>query len=266
MYFIEWVPDLKRRSGLLLPVEKVEKLVRLGMSGHTTLFQFDKAIADHTKENNNSKGLDKFPCSSRVLIMDNDHGEPGMIEMSAKLKALGLRHYIYNSGGKGYHFYVPLTERMTGVHVPYSHKRWVMDMGLGSLADTGIYHAGHLIAAPGRIHPKTGRKKAFVEEVPGEYLTVPYVEAEVILDGIVFAGEGNKLLMGISGLQDLIQQPEQGHRHTRVWSVSQVLAQAGMPQSTCEAVMIFLNSTWDCPKEEDDVIESVGQAYHQIGE
>ena len=266
MYYIEWVPDLERRSGPLMPLAKVEKLVRLGLSGHTTLYQFDQAVADHVKELGHSRGFHKYPCSSRVLIMDCDYGEEGMIETSSKLKALGLRHYIYCSGGKGHHIYVPLTGRMSGVHAPYSQKCWVKDAGLGELADMGIYHAGHLIAAPGRIHAKTGLKKTYLKEVPGEYLTIPYLEPDTILDGIEFAGEPDKLLMGISGLQDLIVQPKQGHRHTRIWSVSQALAEAGMPQSTTEAVMIFLNSTWPDPKEDDDVVVSVSQAYYKIGE
>ena len=266
MYYIEWVPDLERRSGLLMPIDKVERLVRLGLSGHTTLYQFDQAVADHVKELGHSRGFHKYPCSSRVLIMDCDLGDKGMLEISAKLQALGLRHYIYCSGGKGHHIYVPLTERMTGVHVPYSQKCWVKDAGLSDLVDTGIYHAGHLIAAPGRIHAKTGVRKTFLKEVPGNYLSVRYVEPDIILDGIEFAGEESKLLMGISGLQDLIEQPKQGHRHTRIWSVSQALAEAGMPQSTCESIMVFLNSTWPDPKEDDDVIISVGQAYHSKGE
>ena len=248
-----------------MPVSKVEKLVKLGLSGHTTLFQFDQAAADHIKELGHSRGFAKYPCSSRVLILDCDHGDKGMIEISNKLKAMDLRHYIYCSGGKGHHIYIPLTERMTGVDVPYSHKVWVKDAGLGELADLGIYHTGHLIAAPGRIHAKTGKRKTFLKEVAGQYLTIPYVEPDILLSGITLASEANKLLMGISGLQDLIEQPKQGHRHTRIWSTSQVLAEAGMPQSTCEAIMCFLNSTWDSPKEDDDVIESVNQAYYQIG-
>tara|TARA_R110002126_G_scaffold42101_1_gene121985 strand:+ start:9242 stop:9838 length:597 start_codon:yes stop_codon:yes gene_type:complete len=198
--------------------------------------------------------------------MDCDHGDKGMLEISGKLQALGLRHYIYDSGGKGYHIYVPLTERMTGVHVPYSHRCWVKDMGFGDLADKGIYQTGHLIAAPGRVHTKTGRKKVFLKEVPGDYLTIPYVEPEILFTGTDFAVEPDKLLIGISGLQDLIEQPQAGFRHTRIWSVSQALAEAGMEQSTCEAVMLFMNSTWDEPKCDEDVITSVGQAYHQIGE
>ena len=261
-YFIEWVPVLEQRAGLLLPVPQVEKLIRLGLSGHTTLFQFDSNVAEHIKERGHSKGFHKFPCTSRMLVMDCDHGDKGMLEISGILQALDLRHYIYNSGGKGFHIYVPLSERMSGVYVPYSHKMWIKDHGLGHLADMGIYETGHLIAAPGRVHARTGRKKVYVREVPGKHLTIPYVEPEIILPGIDFAGEPDKLLMGISGLQDLIEQPKQGHRHTRIWSVSLALAEAGMPQATCEGIMTFLNSTWDSPKEDDEVIVSVSQAYH----
>ena len=248
-----------------MPVAKVEKLIKLGLSGHTTLFQFDKAVAEHIKELGHSRGFHKYPCSSRVLILDCDHGDKGMLEISSKLQALDLRHYIYCSGGKGHHIYVPLSERMFGMHVPYSHKVWVKDVGLGELADLGIYHTGHLIAAPGRVHAKTGKRKTFLKEVPGSFLTIPYVEPDIILSGVEFEGEPDQLLMGVSGLQDLIEQPKQGHRHTRIWSVSQSLALAGMPQETCEAVMCFLNSTWEVPKEDDEVIESVSQAYHQAG-
>lgn len=265
MFYVEWVPDLNYRKGLFLPVPKVESLIRNGLSGHTTVYQFDKNIADHVKELGSSKGLDKYPCSSRVLVIDNDDGDKGLIELSSALRDMGLRHWIYASGGKGHHVYVPLTERMSGIHVPYSQKQWILSMGLGDLADTGVYHAGHLIACPGRIHPKTQVRKSFLREVPGNYLTIPYTEPEPMGE-FDFHSDIDPLLAGISGLQDLIEQPGKGNRHIRIWSVSQQLAKAGMPRSTAEAIMIFLNSTWEDPKQDDEVITAVGQAYQQSRE
>ena len=263
-YYIEWVEKPEFRCGGMVPIAKAAQMVRLGLSGFTTVYQFEKPAAEIIIQSRKSKGFKNFVTSTTVLIMDCDEGEEGRANVEKRLSDLGVGYTLWLSGGKGYHFYLKLTERLSGVHVPYSQKRWVIDNGLSGLVDMSLYKASSLISAPGRVHHKTGVKKTFLAQIPGKEIAVTYIEPEILASFEFGTGDdADAYVLGMLQVTDLITEPQAGNRHTKIWSTSQLLRDAGMHYETCRDLVLFINSKWPNGKNPDEVIRAIDQAYEE---
>lgn len=260
-WYLEWAATPDARSGRLLPILQIEKLVKAGLSGYTSVYQFTHTAAEAIGASGRSKGFKNFSPSSTTLIMDCDIGQEGALEVEARLQALGLEYTQYFSGSKGYHFYIPMTERLTGMYTPYSQKTWVVGNGFKGLVDLSLYRASSLLSAPGRIHPKTGKKKTFIKHVPGSPVCIPYVEPEQLMPEADFGDNPDAFIMAMTRLWGLCEQPEIGQRHLSIWGTSKICKEAGLDYDTCLGMMLFLNRNWKDSKLEDEVVAAVEQAY-----
>jgi hypothetical protein len=243
----------------MLPIPVLKKFEQAPDAGYASVYMFDETASRDIRDSGNSAGFARFPVYTDTLTLDLDQG----LEQLERVKnaITGLSYQVFDSGGKGYHIIIPLTKMMEGVNVPYYHKHWVEALRVE--ADLSLYQAGHIIALPGRKHPKTGRRKALVETVLGDRLTVP----EVILPKPVFSlrrpGPGS-LEAVLWRVQALIQAPPVvGDRHTALWGAAKDLAEIGLAYDTVLDLFQEVNKTWKEPKLPEDVRSAVQQAFRQ---
>jgi hypothetical protein len=195
--------------------------------------------------------------------MDFDNGDATIWTDLSKIMDLGAPFRIYTSGGKGYHVEIH-TEFMKGTHVPYSHKCFVESLGLK--VDFSLYRHDRLLSNPGRVHPKTGLKKAVIfDMLVGTPLKIPEV-IPVKKAPVLENNDAHMLRQGITRLNSaLTTEPSIGDRHMLLWGISKDLRLAGLDFETVLNIMMEVNSAWTHSKEPAEVELAVSQAFDCFG-
>lgn len=213
------------------------------------------------RERGHSRGLSEFSVWADKVTIDLDEGDQALLECQTLLAKHGLAFEVWSSGSKGYHVSIP-HEPIYSPDLPYSHLCYVQ--GLGVPHDASLYHHARVLRLPRTIHAKTGKRKTFLYKVDG-------MQAEIeIRKPPVF---NFKPLGGVSPLQDALlnvlnlttNPPENGKRHTRLWSAAKSFAESGTPYLTTLGLLLEVNRSWPKPKELNEVELAVTQAYRQSG-
>lgn len=241
----------------MLPVKTIEKFCNAPDAGYCSVYLFDKASADQIVAAKSSAGLARYPVYTDTLIIDLDKGKE---QLEACLEAVkGAQLQVFESGGKGYHVVLSLDALVSGQNVPYSQRKWVESLDVS--ADLSLYQAGHIVALPGRLHPKTGKRKVLISSQPGDLLSLPLLDQEPPTFA-VGGGDQSELERGLWRTLSLLQQgPDIGGRHTAIWSTAKHFADSGLDYSTALDLLWAVNQTWEEPKERSEVETAVKQAF-----
>lgn len=261
-WYAEWSEEPNKRRGLMLPLDEIKKHINLGMSGYTSLYWFDSHAANVIRSQGKSRGMGLFDVYARDLVIDCDKGDEGLGVILKRLHEEGYGYKLWRSGGKGYHIYLKMGEPMSGRFVPYSQKCWVLELGVGQWADMGLYHASRLLSAPGRVHAKTGNKKTFLREVKGKPITVEYREKQSLeFTDLKIESTGTLLGMAALAYAELVDQPDEGYRYTRLWSCGRMFRDAGVSREAVSNLLHVINSTWDNGHDTGEVERAVEEAF-----
>lgn len=253
MYWYEFVPPNLHRTGNMVPVDK---LAGFKPAGYRSVYGFSEEDAKLIRLQQSSRGFSRFPVFSDHLILDIDGGDEQMKRVVSRLDELGFAYDVWISGGKGYHIIIP-HEGLYSPYLPYSHLFFVEHYGIE--CDKSVFRHGSLISLPGRISQRTGRPKQFVESVPGDKAEVLIVIPD--LTNIPVA-EDLDLAFALRRVCSLAEnEPEQGRRHTLLWSVASNCAVSGMSRELCNQLLQEVNASWKNPKDQDEVERAVSQAY-----
>lgn len=260
-WYAEWCPNEYSRSGCMIPISRVERIQGSSLNtGYSTNYVFSKEDAFKIRSNGNSRGLDKYKVGAWDIVIDLDKGEEQFLQVRTKLIELELEFYVYFSGGKGYHIYLPQTEFIYSKHLPYSQELVVKSI-LGDY-DPSLYQHGRLLSMIGRVHPKTGVKKHFVEHVEGIKVKVMIVEKpEFTYSRSEFTSNISSVMIQVANLSE--NEPGVGGRHTGIWSVSMNLFDLGLAYETVLDLMLTVNNKWVDSKTDIEVTKAVQQARRQ---
>lgn len=258
----EWCKTPMRRKGVMLPQPQIDLICCGADSGYASVYAFDEDAANEIIDSRSSSGFSRFAVYADQLTLDLDDGPEQLRVVEKILSERGLEYSVFDSGSKGYHVCIPHPRTLHGRSLPYSQRVWVE--GLGVEADLSLYQHGRILSLPGRVHPKTGRKKTLVKEVAGASLDLPMVDPP---GGPVFTfGEGGMgdLEAGVWRLlQSLTDEPSPGNRHTRLWSTAKHFADAGLSYEwTCE-ILQRINEQWQNGKDPSEVEIAASQAYQR---
>lgn len=260
MLYREWASKVNNRKGRMVTLDTLDTLLKLRDPGYASVYMFDEAAAKEIAESGSSKGLSKYSVAANRLTLDIDTGDEGLTEVMRVLNMRGLACEIWSSGGKGYHVYIP-HPLIISEHLPNSHREAVKALGLTGV-DPSLYQHGRLISLPGRVHPKTGKKKRFLHLNDGDLLNIPIIPDTKPVYNFDVNKDLDMLSIGLWRVQDLIDMPPgPGERHTRIWGASKDLAGAGLSYETVLDIMQRANEQWEIPKSEDEVALAVGQAF-----
>lgn len=263
MYFVEWAPEPKRRKGRMVSLKALNILCKSSDPGYSSVYLFSEADAETIKRLGHSKGLSSYPVSSSFLIFDIDSGESSLRHVEKALKEKGLGFEVWESGGKGYHVYVT-HQFVTSSDLPYSHSRAALQMIPNAVQhiDLSLYQHGRLLSLPGRIHPRTRKKKKFLYSVGGASLELPVLKKPQIEFSVV--SEADESILGRSFdqlLSMLLSPPYVGNRHTTIWAVSKDLMNSGLKYETALDLMQKVNEVWKNQKSPAEIELAVKQAY-----
>lgn len=268
--YYEYALTPMTRSGTMVPKSALPDIYNRPDSGYCTVFAFDKFAAEAIRAQSNSQGLGRFPVYSDRLWIDIDRDNLSEANAYTKivaniLKRLDYSFSVWESGGKGYHVCVKISP-MFGHDVPHSQRCFVETLQLQ--CDYSLYQHGRLLSNPGRIHPKTKKKKSKVWEYIGSVQpSIPIVQAPIksVIETDLLTNE-DLIRLAYSRLGSfLLDAPLPGNRHTAIWSIAMQMFEAGMPHELVLHTMLFLNSQLPSPKSKEEVCLAINQALAQSG-
>ncbi len=264
-FHVEWASTPNARKGRMVSLFALSNLLKLRDPGYSSIYMFSEEDAQTIKKNEHSKGFQYLQVSAKFLIMDIDCGKEGLDQILPILDKRQFSYEVWESGGKGFHIYIP-HELLTSIHLPHSHKMAAKEI-LGDkfgLIDASLYQHGRLLSLPGRIHPKTKKKKTLVISKKGScILTVPIVEEVKIRPMYeLIHGSDEGLIMGLTRVTDMISYPPgPGNRHLRIWGASKDLAMSGLSYDTVLDLMNRVNSSWQDQKPTSEIEQAVQSAF-----
>lgn len=263
MFYREWTSVTNARCGNMIPVDKFHLILKRRDPGFCSVYAYSEEVALDIIASGSSAGFSRYTPASDWLIIDLDDGDKQLQKAIDVLKLRGIGFQVWSSGGKGYHLTVP-HQFLHDKALPYSHQRYVEDMGLA--ADWTLYGNHSLVSLPGRIHKKTKAKKILIHTYEGALLELPLLpipdKPEFRLTAV---SDLEQRLIGIAKLKLLMTTPpELGQRHTRLWSCAENLAAGGFSYNAIEPLLQEINQLWDDPKSPEEVATAVEQAFRLI--
>lgn len=255
----EWCINMTNRVGFMAPLEKFDSVIlKMDNPGYSSLYAFDEAAAAKIREEGQSKGFDRFDTYADHLLIDIDEGEEGLARAEARLS--GYAYEVWSSGGKGFHLVLP-HDPIMDKRLPYSHQKIVEKLNVVS---DPIYHASRLISLPGRVHPKTKKRKSFLRSVEGRKLEVELEERPKI--DFKFRDAEGDLFSALMRMADMTKySPYVGTRHLTIFGMALDLKKAGIGFETACELLYNVNNTWKQPKSRDEVVAAVKGAYRYKG-
>lgn len=264
----EWCEQPNRRKGRMYKEEDFNKLIRnLQDPGYSSVYSFSEADAQEIKESGMSRGMSKYEVGADRLTIDIDRdilkeAQEVMSTVVRKLDVLGYTYEVWFSGGKGFHIIIP-HELIVSKDLPYSHKIAVEKLAIPNV-DYSLYQHSRVLSLPGRIHPKTRKKKSLVTCKDGDMIDIQIVEKpsgmwnfiDVVKDpGMIFS----QLSYAYNA------NPMNGSRHKILWGTAKDMAESGISYDLAKDLLLFVNSKWSSPKEESEVLRALNQGYGREG-
>lgn len=276
MWYHEHTQSPEKRTGLMVPRSALPDFFRLPDSGYCSVYAFSEEAKWAVRAQGDATNLSRFPVYSDRLWIDIDGADSSETEvarvaaytrqLTKQFIAQDLNFSVWSSGSKGFHVCIKIIP-MLGKDVPYSQLRYVQDT-LKVVSDFSLYQHARLLSNPGRLHPKTGRRKTKVYEHQGTtILSIPMLVApsklDVDSDSLTDSDLGR---IGFQRLAAFIQDtPLAGMRHTKLWSLASGLLEAGMSRELVFMNCSYVNKFLPDPKTDEEVLRAVTQAANQLG-
>lgn len=257
--FVEICTFVKLRNANLKPVAELGKCF-----GFRSVYMFDEEDAATIRYNGHSRGFKYFDLYSDCLFVDIDIKTPEeaqkAVEDVKRLKALGIRFDIYDSGNRSVHLHIP-HELMHSRHMPYTHMKVVEKLGI--TCDLSIYRGNSLYRLPRTIHTKTGNPKVLKESVDGKLLKFPIIpEPPKENSGITFAKNIDAECVFNMMRNACLDEPEQ--HYMRLFAISCTLYDMGLDEGLVYGLLSMLNNYWDEPTSEENVAKAVAGGKERV--
>lgn len=264
-WYAEWAQKLHHRRGIMVSLKGLGSAIRNNYDpGYSSIYVFNKEDAELLRSSGSSRGMNQFAVGAWAIPIDIDNGDKQLAEVERILQAKQFEYFVYCSGGKGYHVYIPQTRFLYDHTLPYTHKVFISD--IFSDVDFSLYQHGRLLSLTRRIHPKTKVRKHFVKRVPGNRVELTLVSPPTPTFNLDIT-ENKDFSTALIGIADAYNTPPNiGGRHTTLWGVAMDLAQVGVERGLAEGLLCHLNDLWPEPKEHKEVIEAIRQAYMRCSE
>ncbi len=266
MWYVEWAQTPQNRRGRMVSLGALSTLLKSFDPGYSSIYMFSEDDANQIMVSGRSRGFERFAVYGKFLIMDIDNGVEGLVHVENCLQEKGLQYEVWFSGSKGYHIYIPHKGVMSQA-LPYSHKIAALDLikDADKFIDMSLYQHSRLLSLPGRIHPKTKKRKVFMKSVAGSVLDLkilPMPEYKLnfnIIQGDSLLNKGLERALNIC-----LQPPSPGNRHTAIWGIAKDLAEGGLGLDTVLDLLKGINNQWKTPKTDQEVEAAVLQAFQTL--
>lgn len=260
MVYREWAPNLRSRAGTMVNEKILKDIVKYARDpGYCSVYGFDQEAAITISNSGTSKGFANFEPISSTLYIDLDNGDKDLPDLEYKLK--GFRYKIYSSGGKGNHV-VLYHDKISSFDLPYSQSKWVENLEVDH--DPTLYHPSHLIALPGRIHPRTRKRKTLIKSVEGENIKLELVKKPEAQFNFNFDTKADlsSILSRLWGFS--ASEPKEGSRHMVTWGIACDMFKTGLQYTTVEDLLLQIAKGYKNPLSDEEIVQAVQQAYNRI--
>jgi hypothetical protein len=267
MRYYEWASQPNRRKGRMVSETELHKIImNMKDPGYSSVYSFSEEDAKKIKESECSKGLNMYEVASPYLYIDIDSdtlsdSDAKLACISSQLQRNGLGHHIWFSGSKGYHVILE-HQYVCDINLPYSQYHFLEEVLKLSHYDKSLYQHGRLISLPGRIHPKTGKRKYLLTYINGGSFTLDIVKKpEPKYDFSKVSIDLHTALTGVAWLAKA--DPREGSRHTAIWGAARDCKASGMDYDTTCGLLLEVNRQWSKPKHPEEVRRAIKQAYEE---
>ena len=251
--FIEWSSSTYH-TALLIPDS-----VDMG-KGFRSLYKYDSNQKSIIEAQASMANLDNMAVYSDTLFIDIDNNEDAMKAMRFALVDRDIHYELYESGGKGYHFHIPLKETYQHTRLPEIQKQWVKSLGIP--VDESIYKHAGLFRLPGQRHAKTGKKKEIIAEQCALLLELdmniqlPTAKPTRMCSSLSTSAEAlNECLFY------LINEPAEGGRYMKLWHLAKGLQEAEFTEEFAIELLVEVNFAWSKPKPIEEINRAIKETY-----
>ncbi len=241
------------RRGNMRPEEEIR-----GQQGYISVFGFSEGDANIIRARGHSRDFKEFAVGSKTLIMDFDNGVDSAITVSERLVDLDVRHFVYQSGGKGCHILADCEEGYSE-SLPGQHKD--LALSLSPDADTSIYRANALIRLPGTVHERTGHRKELLWANPGSKVLELPAPRELSFERPIENSPDALFFLFSQAAFMLESEVTPGRRHDCIWRMVNDCYRAGLSFSTTVELCLTVNQQFKPPKDEADILRVVEARY-----
>lgn len=267
MYYAEYSLEPYKRNGCMIPVSALFDFYQQDDAGYSSYYWFTEEAAHEIRAQGHSAGLSRFPVYTRFLVIDIDREDDlftalaDTYSISNQLTDRGLKHSVWFSGGKGCHIYIHC-EEMFGIDVPYSQLSWIRQQGWK--VDETLYQHARLLSNPGRKSKKTGIRKHKMFDKDGQLLHIPRVAPPIRKETSAGVGTADAARVMLFRAQKALEASPSS-RHQQIWSLAMGMFEAGFPEDLIVALLRYINSLWDTPKDDPGLLRAINQAKQQSG-
>lgn len=252
----EWAQQVRYRKGTMVTLDELDQIVKYVRDpGYSSVYMFNADDAADIKASGHSRGFDKYTPAADALPIDLDDGDKSLDKALERVD--GYSYSLYSSGGKGYHIILD-HDLIVDRNLPYSHSQVVASLGIP--CDKTLYQPGRILSLPGRVHPKTGRKKELIKRVEGLKIEIPILQKPVV-EFNFSAVEGGSVKVALARLWALAEEGlVEGERNNKIWQVASSLIEAGFEFETVHGIMSTLNDKSSNPLETEELTRTVVSA------
>ena len=252
--FIEWTSSTYH-TALMIP-----KNMEMG-KGFRSCYCFDAQQKAIIEAQGSMSGIEQMAVYSDTLFIDIDNDEDAMLQCADVLTIQKTAYELYESGGKGYHFHIPLDQTYQHVNLPAIQKQCVKSMGIP--VDESIYRHAGLFRLPGQKHIKTGKKKRLIEKRSGDLLNLDmsveiYERPKRLRTSLSTSAEALNECLYL-----MINSPAEGGRYMKLWKMAKMLQEAQFTEEFAMELLVEVNCSWDSPKPIEEITRAIREVYRK---
>jgi len=257
--FVEVCTFVHLRVANLKPVEELSNC-----SGFRSVYMFCKEDAEAIRYNGHSRGFNYYDLYSDCLFVDIDvktkEENNRALQDIKKLKDMGIRFEVWNSGNRSYHLHIPHA-LMNSRHLPYTHQCVVEKLGIA--CDLSIYRGNSLYRLPRTRHTKTGKYKELIKSYPGKLIKFPIFQTpEKTSRGGEGASDINAELVFYTLREACLEEPDQ--HYMKLFSLSCLLFDMGLSYEAISDMLRMVNNFWKDSTQDSEVERAVEGGYKRV--
>lgn len=256
MLWYEYRPSVQRAGPpRLISAEQINNV-----TGFVSVYGFDEQGKRFIEENQSTRGIQGNTLYSNTLYIDIDDNDAYATEVENRLDAAELGYKMYNTGGRGFHFHIPIVP-MIGRDVAYKQRCWMKHNF--PLADHSLYKTTGVIRTPGTFHEKNpGKFKQLVKKHDGQVLeiTLKDLPAQVTKRLHVETAEYDNEAI----LDDLLMTPVQsGSRNNELYKRGFFCKEVGYTLEEATNILQVFNRTFTFPPLSAQEVYNVARSVYR---
>lgn len=240
VYYVEIRKTVKRGKPKFVPLEEVNQ-----HTGFRSIVAYDAVTVERLKEAGNTTGMRGTSVYADTLFIDFDDHDPK--DFREWLRASGLAHEEYHSGGRSIHFHIEI-EPVFAAWVPLAMKSWVQEHA--PTADVSFYHWCGQYRLPGTFHYKYPGQRKRLLHAQGKTQIRLEKPKDLPLNYDIDQNKSIEDLYIIS-----TKQTSMGNRRPTLWLIATTALELGWDEDEILQHLLWVNKNFCNPPHDESTVE-----------